>query len=121
MKKKTARRLEYFLHFITALLLILKGIDEIIKELYYPGFIIIGLAVTVLIIAFFWRSLKIKPKQARIICWYLESPALLVTSYMLYLERKEFMPHIFLLAAIMYPAMGFISSKKFKRIRKSAM
>ncbi len=101
MKKKTARKLEYFLHFITALLLILKGVDEIIKELYYPGFIILGLATTVLIVAFFWRSLKIKPKQARIICWYLESPALLVTSYMLYLEKKEFMPHIFFLFSIM--------------------
>ena len=121
MKKKTARKLEYFLHFITALLLIIKGIDEVVKGLYFPASIILGIALLVFILIFFWRKLKIKPKQVRITCWYLESPALLVVSYVLHLEKKEFTPYIFLLAAIMYPAMGFISSKKFKKIRKSAM
>lgn len=120
MKKKTARKLESFLHFLTALLLIIKGAEEISKGLYYPGSIIAGLALIVVVITFFRRSLTIRPKQAHIICWYLEAPALLMTSYMLHLEKKEFMPHIFLIAAIMYPAVGFISSKKFKKIRKSA-
>ncbi|WP_297333233.1 hypothetical protein [Flavobacterium sp.] len=119
MRKRTVRRLEYFLHFLTALLLLIKGIHEISKGLYYPGIIIAGLSVTVFTIILFWRKLKIKPKQARVICWYLEAPALLLSSYMLYLEKKEFMPYLFFLAAVMYPAMGFISSKKFKRLRKS--
>ncbi|GGB75640.1 hypothetical protein GCM10007424_14470 [Flavobacterium suaedae] len=120
MKKKAARKLESFLHFLTATLLLIKGIDEIVRKLYFPGSIIIGLALTVLVINFFWRFLKITPKQARTVCWYIETPALIVTSYMLHLEKKEFMPHIFLLAAVIYPVMGFVSSKKFKKMRKAA-
>lgn len=68
MKKKTIRRVEMFLHFITVLLLLLKGYDLISRKLYYPGIIITGLAITVFIILTFWRYLKIKPKQARIAC-----------------------------------------------------
>lgn len=120
MKKKAARKLESFLHFITATVLLLKGIDEIVRKLYFPGAIIIGLALTVLVINFFWRFFKITPKQARTVCWYIETPALIVTAYMLHLERKEFMPYIFLLAAVIYPVMGFVSSKKFKKMRKAA-
>lgn len=121
MKKKTARKIELFLHFITALLLIIKGVDELTRGLYYPALIILGLALLVLIIIVFRKQLRIRPKQARIICWYSEAPALLVTSYMLHLEKREFTPHIFLIAAIIYPAMGFISSKRFKRIKKTAL
>ena len=121
MNKKAFRRLEYFLHFLTELLLLIKGADEVSRGLYFPGLIITALALTVLVISLFYRRLKIRPKQARTICWYIEAPALLVTAYMLYLEKREFAPHIFLLAAIMYPAMGFISSKKFKRIKNTGL
>jgi hypothetical protein len=120
MKKKTVRKLELVLHFLTMLLLLIKGFDEISRRLYFPGGIITGLALIVLTILLFWKPLKIKPKQARIICYYVESPALLLTAYMLYLEQKEFLPHIFFIAGFMYPAVGFISSKKFKRLKKAA-
>ncbi|ALM48507.1 hypothetical protein AMR72_06080 [Flavobacterium psychrophilum] len=117
MKKKTFRKLEILLHFITAFILLIKGADELGRRLYFPGFIIIGLALLILAITIFWKTLYIRPKQARQVCYYLEAPALLVTAYVLHLENKPFLPSIFLIAALLYPAMGFISSKKFRRIK----
>ncbi len=119
MKKKTFRKLEVLLHFLTAFVLLLKGCDELNKRLYFPGLIILGLAITILTITIYWKKLYIKPKQARLVCYYLESPALLITSYMLYLENKMFLPYIFFIASILYPAMGFITSKKFTQIKNT--
>lgn len=118
MKKRTIRNLEIFLHFLTAFILLIKGYDEIKKGLYYPALIIIGLAMTVLIIMIFWRKLRIRPKEARTACYYIESPAMFITAYVLYLEQKESLPPIFIMAGIIYPAVGFISSKKFKRFSR---
>jgi len=98
--------------------LLLKGFDEIKRHLYFPASIILALATTILVIAFLWKPLKIVPKQARQICYYLECPALLLTAYLLYLEGKGSMPHIFLIAGIMYPVVGYITSKKAKRFKR---
>lgn len=117
MNKKTFRKLEILLHFLTAFILLLKGADEVSKRLYFPGFIIIAIALIILSITIFWKTFYIRPKQARLTCYYLESPALLITAYVLYLENKPFLPDIFLIAALLYPAMGFISSKKISRIK----
>lgn len=54
-------------------------------------------------------------------CYYIESPALFIIAYVLYLEKKDALPHIFLLAGMLYPMLGFISTKMFKRINKSSM
>ena len=121
MKKKQVRRLELLLHLLTSAILLLKGFDLVQRKLYFPGGIILGLALIVLLIITLWRPLKIKPRQARVTCYYLETPALLVIAYVLHLEQKEFMPYIFFISAILYPAVGFISSKKFKKIRKPAV
>lgn len=118
MKKKTFRKLEVLLHFITAFILIIKGVDEMSRRLYFPGAIILGLALVILTITIFWKTLYITPKQARQICYYLEAPALLITSYVLYLEDKPFLPDIFLVAAMLYPMVGFITSKKFRQFNK---
>lgn len=117
MKKKTFRKLEVLLHFLTSFVILLKGVDEINKGIYFPGLIILGLAFTILAITIFWKTFYIRPKQAREVCYYLECPALLVISYVLHLEGKPFMPDIFLIAAMLYPAVGFISSKKFARLK----
>jgi len=121
VKKRTFRKLEIFLHFLTSAILLIKGFDEIVKHLYFPGLILVGLGLLVIIITFFWRKLGIRPKQARIMCYYIEAPALFIIAYMLHLEKKEALPHIFLLAGMLYPMLGFISSKKFKRINKSSL
>lgn len=121
MKKKAVRKIEVLLHLLTATLFLLKGFDEFLRKLYFPGVIITGLALAVLTVLFLWRQLGIKPRQARISCYYLESPALLTISYVLYLEEKEFLPHVFLLSAFLYPAVGFVSSKKFKQIKKAGL
>ncbi|RDI09743.1 hypothetical protein [Flavobacterium sp. AG291] len=118
MKKKTFRKLEIVLHFVTVFILIIKGVDEMSRRLYFPGCIILGLAITILIITIFWKTLYISPKNARQICYYLEAPALLITSYVLYLEDKPFLPHLFLTAALLYPMVGFLSSKKPKDLKK---
>jgi hypothetical protein len=116
MKKKTFRKLEVLLHFLTAFILIIKGVDEMSRRLYFPGSIILGLALLILVITIFWKTLYITPKTARQICYYLEAPALLITSYVLYLEDKPFLPDIFLIAALLYPMVGFLASKKAKHL-----
>ncbi len=121
MKKRTFRKLELLLHILTSLVLLLKGYDEVLKGLYFPGCILWGLALLVLIISLFWRKLGIKPKQARIMCYYIEAPALFLTAYVLHLEEKEALPQIFLLAGMLYPMLGFISSKKFRKLNKSSL
>lgn len=118
MKKKTFRKLEMLLHFLTAFILLIKGGDELSKGLYFPGFIILGLAFVILTIIIFWKTLYISPKQARLVCYYLEAPALLITSYVLYLEEKPFLPYIFFVAAMFYPMVGFITSKKASYFKK---
>ncbi|MCO6148393.1 hypothetical protein [Flavobacterium sp. NRK1] len=117
MTKKTFRKLEVLLHFLTAFVLLIKGCDEMNRRLYFPGGIILSFTVIIFIITIFWKTLYISPKQARQICYYLESPALLIISYMLHLEGKMFLPDLFLIAAIIYPVMGYISSKKFRHIK----
>lgn len=121
MKKKTFRKLETLLHFLTALVLLLKSFDLIIRGLYFPGIILLLLALIVFVISVFWRRIGIRPKAGRIMCYYIESPALLIMAYVLYLEDKNNFPHIFLIAAVLYPAMGFISSKKFKKIKNRSL
>jgi len=120
MKKRTARQLEFALHILTAVVLALKGYSEVTQGKPFPGLIILGIAAIVPVLLLLWRPLKMTPKQARIACYYVESPAMFLTAYMLYLEGREFHPYLFLIAALLYPAAGFISSKKFKRIRKAS-
>lgn len=119
MRKRTIRRIEYVVHVVTALILLLKGAILLRQHLYFPGLILIGLAAVILIVLLLWKQLKISPKQARIACYYVESPALFLTSYMLFMEGREFQPYIFIIAGLMYPLVGFISSKKFKRMKKT--
>ena len=119
MKKKTFRKLEVLLHFLTSFVLLIKGCDELNRRLYFPGGIILGLAITILVIIIFWKPLYIRPKQAQLVCYYLEAPALLITSYVLYLENKPFLPYIFFIAAMLYPAMGFMTSKKFNHTKNT--
>lgn len=121
MKKKIVRRAEVFLHLVTSSVLILKSADEFGKRLYFPGGILLGLALCVLCLLFLWRRLAILPRHARVACYYIEAPALFVTAYVFSLEQKELLTYLFLLSAILYPAVGFVSSKKFKRIKKAGM
>ncbi len=118
MKKRKTRRLEIALHIITIFILLIKTADLLKKGLFFPGSIILVIAFTALAILCFRRSFSIRARHAGIICLYLEAPALLVIAYTLHLEGKELLPYLFFLAGIIYPASGFIASKKFKQIRK---
>lgn len=120
MKKKAIRKLEVLLHAVTAAILLIKGIDEIKRQVYYPGVLLIVISFIILLVLFFWRPLKIKPKKARLICYFIEMPGLFISSYLFYLEGKEYLSDVFLLAGILYPAVGLISSKTFKKISKHA-
>jgi hypothetical protein len=118
MRKRTVRKVELFLHILTACLLLLKGYLQMSKHLYFPGLIILALGICVLTISLLWKVFRITPKEARVACYYIEAPALMIISYMLHLEDKEFAPYLFLIAGLLYPVAGFISSKRFKKLRK---
>lgn len=119
MKKKTARKIETILHLLTAVILILKGAEQIRKQVYFPSIVICILALAVLAVTFLWKPLRLRPRQAKVTAYYIESPALLLTAYALHMEGREFLPHFFIIAGIMYPVTGFIASKRFKRIKKA--
>jgi low temperature requirement protein LtrA len=114
MTKRTRRRLELFLHLLTTLVLLLKGFDIYKRHIYFPAFIIFGLALVIPGLLFLWRFLSMKRREARTACYYIEAPALLIISYVLHLQEKEFLPHLFLIAAVVYPVAGLISSKKYR-------
>lgn len=115
------RRAEMVLHSVTSLLLLLKAADEFGKRLYFPGGILLGLSLCVLCLLFFWRRLGVTPRQARVACYYIEAPALCITAYIFSLEQKELLTYLFSISAVLYPAVGFVSSKKFKRIKKAGI
>ncbi len=118
MKKKTLRQLEILLHILTVIILVLKAGDELSRKLYFPAFITLGLAAIVVSLLFFWKVFRLSPKQSRLMCYYIETPALVLTSYVLYLEKKETAASIAIIAALLYPMVGFVSSKKFKKLKK---
>lgn len=115
VKKKTLRQLELLLHILTAALLLLKAYDELSKRIFFPAFILLGICILLLTILFFWRLFHIPPKQARAACYYMETPALLIISYMFYLESHESIACAFLIASLIYPLVGFLSVSTRKK------
>ncbi len=118
MKKKVIRRLEILLHILTSVILLLKGFDQFTKTIYFPAVILISLGLLVMLLNLFWRKLKVKPKEARTACYYIETPALLLISYIIHLEGVHTVPYAFFIASLLYAAVGFISSKKSKKINR---
>ena len=117
MKIKPFRLLEMLLHSITVAALLLKSFDEIAKGLFFPGFIILGLAVTAMVITFFWKQLNMAPRIARLACYYLEAPAMLITSFIFHSEQNARLSQLFLIIAISGPVYGFLTSVKKRKGR----
>lgn len=115
MKKRTLRRLELLILGLTPILLLFKAYDEILRKVFFPAFIILGLCIVLLIVLIFWKPLNIAPKQARILCYYIAAPAFIIACYMSYLENKKHMATLFLCAALLYPLAGFMFTKRLKK------
>ena len=115
MTKRILRRLELIILLLTPVLLLLKAYDEIIRRVFFPAFIILGICIVLLAVLIFWKALQIAPKQARILCYYIATPAFIIAYYMSCLENKRHMATIFLFAALLYPLAGFIFTKRQKK------
>ena len=117
--RKAKRYLEFLMHIITTAALLYKGYDEVSKHLYYPGFIILGLALIAMTVTLFWRQLKIQPRIARQTSYYVEAFGLFVTAYVFYLEQQNTYSRYCLIAAFAYCAIGFLSTRvKFGKQKK---
>lgn len=120
MRKRTVRKLEWLLHSITILLLLIKAADLAGRQLYLPSAAITVLSLVSLGVLLLRRELGMGTRKAHIACYYIEAPALLLIAYTLYIDGNDFLPYIFLLAALIYPAVGFTGSKKFRHIKKAS-
>jgi O-antigen ligase len=109
--RKTKRYLEFALHLITISALLYKGSDEVYKKLYFPGGIILGLALLAMVVTLFWKQFKIPPRIARQTSYYLEAPALMLSGYVFYLEHAMGYAQACFIAGLAYCAIGFLSTR----------
>ncbi|RYD90056.1 MAG: hypothetical protein EOP54_24575 [Sphingobacteriales bacterium] len=109
--RKTKRYLEFVMHLVTISALLYKGVDEVRKGLYYPGSIILGLAVIAMIVTLFWRQFKIQPRIARQTSYYLEAAGLFLSGYVFYLEHHHGYSQACIIAGFAYCAIGFLSTR----------
>lgn len=67
-----------------------------------------------------WKKLKLYPSAARLSCYYLEGFSLLVSWAAYHSTGNEPLARISLIAAVMLPFVGFISSLKTYKNKKRA-
>jgi hypothetical protein len=97
-------------HFLTAAILITKGIDKIGHHLVIGGLMLL---FGVIILGFFIYSLASKQhhdKLELIVRWF-EAFVSLLMAYIFFTEEKKFLPYIFLLGAIGFFISIFVFHK----------
>lgn len=118
--KKALRKLEMLLHSaITAGLLIVSA-KMILSGLYFPGSILAGLVIAATCISLFWKKLGMSPRYARLTCYYLEAPAFLICWLHFKLAHESMLAQAYLMAAVIFPFFGYISSIKTYKTKKRA-
>jgi hypothetical protein len=118
--KKALRKLEMLLHsaIITGLLVV--SIKMILSGLYFPGSILTGLAIAAACISLFWKKLNMSPRYARLTCYYIEAPAFLICWLHFKLGHEPMLAQAYLMAAVIFPFFGYISSIKTYKTKKRA-
>nr|WP_322623915.1 hypothetical protein [uncultured Flavobacterium sp.] len=116
--KSLLRNTEVLLHiFITAGISLL-GTRLLLTDMYYPAVIILATCILTVNIATRWKKLKLYPRDARLSCYYLEGFSLLVSWATYHSNGNESLARISLIAAILLPFIGYISSLKTYRNKK---
>lgn len=120
--KVQLRSAEIFLHAVITAVICFLGGKLLVIGMLYPSLIILTLCITMIHISIFWKKLKMYPAQARLACYYLEGLSFLVCWATYNSLANIALSKICLIAAIMLPFIGFISSlKTYKNKKKTAI
>jgi hypothetical protein len=112
--KKILRKIELLLHSLIIALLLWKGILLLSEGMYFPALLIMGLSLTAIIIALYWKKFRLAPREARQACYYIEGPVFLIL-YILCTTHERNLAQVLLMAAILFPFIGFATSLKTRR------
>lgn len=118
--KKLARKIEMLLHALLTGVLIFRAVLLIKDGLYYPGGIMMGLLLAAVVISLFWKQLKLAPRDARLACYYLEAPTLLLNYVVFNIEGDVLAAQVCLIATVSLPFIGYATAIKTHRKRKVA-
>lgn len=116
--KKLVRQTEMLLHAALTGILLLRGGQLILSHMYYPGVILLGLMSITMMITLFWKRLRLAPRDARMACYYLETPALLLNYVVFNTIGATLAAQVCLIATVALPFLGFATAIKTHRKRK---
>jgi hypothetical protein len=109
--KKILRKLELLLHSVIIALVLWKGILLFSEGMYFPALLTMGLSLTAIIISLYWKKFRLAPRQARQASYYLEGVIFLII-YALCTAHERNLAQVLLMAAIVFPFIGFATSLK---------
>ena len=109
--KRILRKLELLLHSFIIALILWKGILLFTTGMYFPALLIMGLSLTTIVISINWKKFKLAPREARQACYYIEGPVFLIL-YVLCTTHERNLAQVLLMAAIVFPFIGFATSLK---------
>ena len=109
--KRFLRKTEMLLHSVIIALLIWKGVMLFNAGMYFPALLIFGLLLTAMVISIYWKKFKLAPRQARQACYYIKGPVFLIL-YILCTTHERNLAQVMLMAAIVFPFIGFATSLK---------
>ena len=107
--KKFLRITEILLHSVIIALVLWKGFLLFKIGLYFPALMIMGLSLITISITIYWKKLRLAPRQARQACYYLEGVIFLIL-YALCTVHERNLAQVLLMAAILFPFIGFVTS-----------
>lgn len=109
MKIKQPAKLEAAIHFITAIVLLLKGYDKLSTGSHVSGFIIFSFGIIILLITFLDRTLKISHLRTKWIVYLIEAIAFLIIASLYFKENKVYLPYVYLVPSLIFFVMAGIA------------
>ncbi len=102
--------LEKFAHYLTAFVVILKGIDkaEHFHEHPFVSIFLILLGVILLLATVFHHTLEKKVKEFKTVLFTCEGLSLLLVSYYFFASGKKLLPSVYLACGIAFLIMAYV-------------
>ena len=108
------RKTEMLLHSVIIALLLWKGVMLFMSGMHFPALLILGLSLMAMVISIYWKKFRLLPREAREACYYIEGGVFLIL-YVLCNAHERNLAQLLLMAAIVFPFIGFATSLKTGR------
>lgn len=113
MKTRNAK-LEFFLHLLTGLVLVLKGADKLTQSHLISGSIMLLLALLIFGLVLFGEKLNFSHSKVKRISWLIESLALFIVALVFYQEGRQYLQYVFGTCAIVYFILAIVHFVKHR-------